>query len=179
MPAVFVPIKDATIRKNPDAGRQDYHVPTGSTITLTVAHDRMLYLPVDRFQMTERRTHSGLPFIEMTFLVRDADALNWFRNYANELKIKKDHWSYSIDNHLQHVHSMTPEPEYTFSYADPDVRCHECGKTFPLSQVREEQYSDEGSWDACPRCVAPLTLQVERETIRDALFRIANQEAGS
>lgn len=183
MEKFLILIKDTSIKKNPTAGNQDYFFPGIQTVKLSVKKNAPLHCPLPRVKMTSCYSSGNRIIRQAEYAVAGTEVLEQFVIWLKAKGVKEEDISYSIDNHVEHVQSMRPEPAYLFEYRNMKLTCYNCGTKFSHKELIDETDEDFNGnpveiENGCPRCEIAPCCQVEYETLEDAKYRIANQEGG-
>lgn len=87
-----------------------------------------------------------------------------------------------IEQPVQVLHSLSPEPEWLYSYEDSEIECNACGNKSKYSELQEKEI--DGYWDnenpdqyyyprtierICPICDSEECCEIEFEKIEDVV----------
>lgn len=167
-------IKLSTLKKNPDVGRTDYQELMGTDVTITLSNQTELPKPFSKKPyLVIARTGSETSPGVVTFTY----TLKYLGHVTQELQ---QHWvdligknlGVSIDYRYQDIHSLYLELDYLFEYYDLPVKCKHCRRL----SLRSEIYDDYGDYDVhiadiCPKCRKSECVDLEFETVEEALKR--------
>lgn len=144
----IIPIKKSSMRKNPDAGKTEYSIFGGSTITGTWKGKMPKWL------------ENKVNILANSFPITDEAEYEFSMDKIDETLIKRitqsGRGTINIEHNYNHFSSLYPEPEYTFEYCNPLIKCSRCGQHIRFKEI-ESGYivNDEGEEfhaDKCPNC---------------------------
>ena len=80
--------------------------------------------------------------------------------------------SKTVNQPMQTLHTLTPQPNYSFNHEDIEVRCESCEAMFPSSELVSDDVSDGDygySWSdrCCPKCGTWDCCELEYEKLSD------------
>ena len=139
-----------SIKKNPDAGRQDYCVP-GSILFYAT------YVDGSKIPLSDESLNKILAYIKK------------HKKYPSNIK------ELSQERDAQHMRTMFPEPNYFITYKSLKVQCKKCKARFEYDKLtwRDLGYDEDGfeitDYQVCPKCREPncLSEQVVNETVNE------------
>lgn len=157
----IIPIKKSSIKKNPDAGKTEYSIFQGSTITGTWKGKMPKWL--------ESKVHILSVSLSLT-----SDTEHEFQmEQIDEKLIKRitesGNGTINIEHNYAHCSSMFPEPEFTYEYHNPLIECSECSEQVRYNDI-ETRYvhnedGDEFNADQCPKCGALNSFEYRLQRI--------------
>jgi len=162
-----VKVDQASVCRNPDAGRQDYIEPSPyTTITLTYTSIvPVLPREIEGHIMSMSIDETGSYKITAVVESFDEKSMDLFKALGiNDLSV-------NFYRPIQHIHSITPEPEFFATYEDTRVTCEFCKAEFGHTELEEDcvGVDDDGDdvWASriCPVCHTPECCELEFEKL--------------
>jgi hypothetical protein len=168
----LVKIDRATVKENPNAGRQVYHEHIGHSITATfpwIARELPEnFEPFARLSSAREISKSltftpGRPVSDKSVWLLTAMISELPENFDGLLLtngIPPSQVTVHQENHIREYHSMVPEPSHFYEYAPAEVECCNCHAKFLHTELKSDsipdygcEYADEYYSDTvCPRC---------------------------
>ena len=186
MNPIIIKIKRSSIIKNPDAGRQDYHIPCPPQITVEMPWE-------DKDNPPEYLPGAILTSWKMSITPRGSTSVCTFflKEMPDEkvvMKLSKKHgslFSIIVDTPYQNIHSLIGEPDWHFRYEDTEVKCSRCKHKFSHEDFESDSrdYYDgydeniEFSDTCCPNCGKWDCCEIEYEEINDVMPKVSYASA--
>lgn len=143
----LIRIDPASIKKNPNAGNTVYRRYFG-----TETEEVKVYYGCGSWHREQYR--NGVLYVTESVLVpKDKYVMDCLPSGWSSSKIERQLF--------ETIHSILPEPNYTFQYEDTEVECDNCHQKFGwrnLETVDYDYYDDEGCYydgyndRVCPHC---------------------------
>lgn len=163
----LIKIDRASIKRNPNAGRDHFWV--RGPMTATFKSDGPL--PESILSMVDVTTEmykNGKPSACSGYIKNPND----IEKVLTDVRKEKVGMEVFVDKNLQRIDHQ-PEPSFIFSYENPLCECSDCGTKVLLSEILPWEYCDSGyQYDQCPRCQELNTFDLKYEKISDALKTI-------
>jgi hypothetical protein len=161
----LIKIKRDSIKKNPNAGRDTYHVPMrwkGEFETNVPREGLPAYFKnhISSWSCSPNESiYSGelfeQPPEDMIAYIQDVIA----KGFKFEVKFNRE---------IQTIYSNTPEPEYRYQYENTPVECNNCHTMVPVEDIEEDEF-EETLMKICPKCNFWNTFDFEYEKIEEVI----------
>lgn len=166
----LVKIKRSSIKKNPDAFRTYYDIPSQWEITGRYIGDK---LPKWIDSVSVITSHS-MPMIgeqEYEFQVVKPVTKKFFDRI--EKASGKERLFIEMKRDIQRMESMFPEPAYKYEYTNPLIECNGCHNNVRLKNIQTDYIFDsdgeEYNTDKCPKCGELNSFDYQYEKINDVV----------
>lgn len=179
---IYIPIDRKTIRHNPDAGQRIVQVPGHMTMEISgkitdadlinTARNNRSYILYEHDGVRVHLTGYTTGFqtgSALTYEFRAVVMSTKTTKKTMEILTKKfgKDLRYTIDNHLQEVELLTPQPQFLLKYKKIKFACPHCGaKGLTEASLLSDTFDDgEGGEtyvsDMCPHCSEVIDIQHE------------------
>jgi hypothetical protein len=179
---MLIRIDRRTVRRNPDAGRQEYIRRTGSTTTLkywmrashTQAAPEGLHVYVQRAVGAEDQPLRVYIEASGRLSNQGGRALEaWRKNLERNGGHVED---CTTEFHYERLRSLEPEGRWLYTYENPILICNMCGDGFHRIALRADacNYGVDEVWSntICPLCGAWDCVDLEFEQLTDEEFEV-------
>lgn len=160
--ATLIRIDRASVRKNPDAGRTEWTVPTTKSAFRTVDEVR------GGMHTTMKQQAVGDPakgeWVTLETHARSTGAKD--RPPQMQGWIEQDHEQFTT----------LPAPDWLYDYEPTFVKCGNCGKPVRHDQIERDEIGDD-LCDVCPHCNSIDTFDYELERIGDVVKELIAAKA--
>jgi hypothetical protein len=169
---MIVKIDRSTIKRNPDAGKDHFHVsgPWQGTFEIKGIYPDFIK-DDDRFILRSWKPgkyyEGAMLSPDCLDVLMDPKNLKWFRDNKCEM-------SCSVDKNIQ-TYACRPQEEYGYRYENTPVTCGHCGEKIGVNEL-ENDVADDGEGgeiycaQVCPKCHHWDTFEkIEYENINEAI----------
>lgn len=145
----FVPIDKSSVRKNEYAGTTVYQQFLGYETTV----EYFLRQKDNIYKKSEYIINSCLRGDEILNQIRQG----YYKPHSvSEVKLPgeegEEKISINTNYRYQTLHSISPEPDYYYSYENINVVCEECNQISKLKDLDFDSVDDYSSDTICPKC---------------------------
>ena len=157
---VIVKIKKDSIKKNPNAGQDTYHMPMAWETTFTT-NLKPPDLPSWLQEYVREWSLGETSSIDTKGIIGIVD--DRFIDYAKSVIESGNRFSIESHRDIQTIRSMTPEPEYHYEYENPKVNCSHCNAMVKVNDISEDEFDGDHLFQICPECGTLDTFDFEYE----------------
>lgn len=176
MTKFLIKINSNSIKKNPNVGQKDYLIHNGSTTILKIKNDFQKYLvkkleekfdiAISKYEKSIICTYIKNAEFYVPTNINLTELIDFIKLFVKSHNIEID-----TKYNIEHVMSMTSEPEYFYEYEDSIVGCCYCGEEFKRSLLIDESYYDDDDYPldgslACPFCYEEDCCELEFEKFK-------------
>lgn len=139
-------ILKSSIKKNPNAGRTSFFMPSGRRVTGTFIGKFPKRYEERAIVTSITHTMSGNPLSQFEIMdrIRNNKIPKWVftDKRVRDVSISQEGITYE----------GLPEPNYFYKYENKHIRCSDCGVKTPFKKIEEDYIDDEYHVYICPNC---------------------------
>lgn len=160
---ILIKIKRDSIKKNPNAGRDNITVYGPREVSFKCEGPLPTYLKEGINCFITQQSIGKSEWYEGVLIEKDNDIID------SLLKEKESNITVNVTRFVDTSYRPA-EPAYLFEYEDPLLKCCNCNQEVAASEIRKDCNYD-GCWDECPKCEGMNTFEdIEYEHIDDAII---------